>query len=476
MKTIEELRARLAEIRDELSTLDDEYQGKRFDAEAKDRWNQLNAERDDVTATIEELETRAAQIERAAKDPKQVEGGKTFNVRVKQDDVYDLTAYRSQASTPEEEIRLLNDGARRALEATHLPHEGVDEAKAKAHVERLLGKDLEGIGGEKDRAGVLARHLLVTGSPVYGRAFSKALAGRPLTSQEADSLARALGLSGSSGGYAVPFALDPTIILTSDGEINPIRQIARVEQVTVNEYKLVTSAGITAAYAAEGTEASDNSPSLGQPDLICDRAQAFVPYSIEIGGDWGALGGEMAALLQDAKDVLEADKFTNGAGHGSNEPKGLLTGVNAGTVTTAATATFAVADLYSVRDALGARFRAKASWMAEGAQFSRVRQFDTNGGADLWVQLAYDDPATLIGKPAYENTTMDSTIASGDDILVYGDFRHFIIVDRLGMTVEVIPHLFGGSGRPTGKRGIYAVWRNTSDVLTPSAFKKLRAK
>jgi predicted phage gp36 major capsid-like protein len=45
------------------------------------------------------------------------------------------------------------------------------------------------------------------------------------------------------------------------------------------------------------------------------------------------------------------------------------------------------------------------------------------------------------------------------------------------MTVEMIPHLFGPAGRrPTGQRGVYAVWMNNSKILVPSAFKRLTYK
>jgi len=48
------------------------------------------------------------------------------------------------------------------------------------------------------------------------------------------------------------------------------------------------------------------------------------------------------------------------------------------------------------------------------------------------------------------------------------------------MSVELIPHLFGSSNRyPTGQRGLYMYWRNSSKVLTPglsanSAFQSLK--
>jgi predicted phage gp36 major capsid-like protein len=44
------------------------------------------------------------------------------------------------------------------------------------------------------------------------------------------------------------------------------------------------------------------------------------------------------------------------------------------------------------------------------------------------------------------------------------------------MSVELVPHLVGANHRPTGQRGLYAYWRNTSAVLVPNAFRQLEAK
>ena len=462
--TIDELRARLTEIGERLKEIDTEYAGKRFSAESKQEWNDLCAERDEVTSTIAEIETRQRTLDAAVESPESIResGGAHFNVRVQKDDIYDLTSYRRESNSPEEESRLLRDGAMRAVEGAQFPHEDADREHVQTHVAKLIDRH------SQDDNGGLARRILATGSPTYKRAFSKQLVGAPLTDQET----RALGLGTTAGGFAVPFVLDPTVIPTSNGAVNPLRQIARVETVTVNEWKAVTSAGITASYAAEGTEAGDNAPTLAQPDIVCDRAQAFVPYSIEIGGDWGALQSEMAKLLQIAKDELEATKFATGAGHGSNEPKGFLTAAT-GTVA-AGTAAFAVANLYALQQSLAPRWRPNATFVAENSIYNLVRQFDTAGGANLWTQLQFDRPPSLLGKPAYELSTMANSLSSGNKILAYGDFKQFVIVDRLGMNVELIPHLFGASGRPIGKRGVYAIWRNSSDLTTTNAIKVLQ--
>jgi HK97 family phage major capsid protein len=72
-------------------------------------------------------------------------------------------------------------------------------------------------------------------------------------------------------------------------------------------------------------------------------------------------------------------------------------------------------------------------------------------------------------------TTAVSTTGSLDAIL--GDFRYFLIADRIGMTIENIPHLFGAANRfPTGQRGLYCYWRNGSKVLDANAFRVLKVR
>ena len=70
---------------------------------------------------------------------------------------------------------------------------------------------------------------------------------------------------------------------------------------------------------------------------------------------------------------------------------------------------------------------------------------------------------------------MTGAISSGSRVLVQGDYRQFLIVDRIGMGIELVPHLFGGTTRyPTGQRGILAIWFNNSQVLVPNAFRLLQ--
>jgi HK97 family phage major capsid protein len=197
------------------------------------------------------------------------------------------------------------DGARRAVEQIGKINPKADLAKTEELLRATPNRDPE----------VVARRMLKYGNPVYERVFAKALSGKSLTAEEQ----RAFTV-GSTGTYPVPIALDPTVVHTSNWSVNPWRQISNVESITGTTWKGVTSGAITAAYATEAAEASDNTPTLAQPAITPVRAQAFVPFSIETDQDWGGLQTEMARLLSEAKDDLEATKFWTGTG--TNEPKG----------------------------------------------------------------------------------------------------------------------------------------------------------
>jgi len=482
--TVEERGARQSEIRARLADIDTEWSGAALPDEVRSEWDALNAEYDEHERAIAEDAERKNRIRSLAErgggagdrrfgervDNSRAGYGNGPAVHVRADNIFDLSEIRNKARSIDELPRLYRDNAMRAVESARFP--GVrDRASAQGQVERLLD-------GADDESGTLARRILVTGSPTYDRAFGKAmtaLSTNGLTAEEQ----RALSLgTGSGGGFAVPFQLDPTVSLTSNGQVDPIRQIARVEQIVGKEWQGVTSAGITVSRAAEAAEAADNSPTLAQPTVKPTRVQGFVPFSVEIDQDWNAMRSEITMMLGEAKATEEATSFVLGDGTGNN-PFGVVTTLASSSHVPAAGEGIAVGDIYAVEEALPPRFRARAQWLANRSIYNKVRQLDTAGGANLWVRLDAATPPELIGYPAHEASAMDGTInpavTETNLVLLFGDFSKFLIVDRVGMDVELIPHLFGAANRfPTGQRGIYAVWRNSSKILADNAFRLLK--
>lgn len=348
------------------------------------------------------------------------------------------------------------------------------------------------------RSAKLSQQLLATSSPSYVRAFGKLAQNwgksEVLTERERRAVERAMSLADSSGGYLVPFQLDPSVILTSDGSLNEIRQIARQVVATGDVWHGVSAGNVQWSFdqvagqvpqdeAGAGTggvtEVSDDTPTFAQPTITVKTARGFVPISLEAFQDESNVAAEIGRLLADGKDELESQVFITGTGN--LQPAGLITRLAASPtaeILSASATAFGLADLYTMEGSLPARYRRRASWLANNSLYNLTRQFDTSGGAALWARLGEGRPDGLLGRPAYEAEAMDGTVETGTDnyVLVFGDFQYYVIADRIGMTVEFVPHLFGGSDAthyPTGQRGWFAYYRVGADVTHAGGFRLL---
>jgi HK97 family phage major capsid protein len=241
--------------------------------------------------------------------------------------VYDTSTLYANPMNPADENRQMVDRAKRAVELAEFPTVR-DQDAVRDHLDHLLRRN-----DQNWTPSGLARRILFTGGPAYRAAFAKLVSAglqgvEPsyvLTPAEQKLILRAMTVgTGSQGGFAVPYQLDPTVINTSTGSVNPLRQIARVEQTTGNEFRGVTSTGLTLSYSAEASEATDNSPTLVQPALTLNRVQGFMPVSFELDQDWDSLQANLGQFIQDAKDDLEATKFA--VGTGTSEPQGVVVG------------------------------------------------------------------------------------------------------------------------------------------------------
>jgi HK97 family phage major capsid protein len=340
----------------------------------------------------------------------------------------------------------------------------------------------------RDRWGLDARYIDAVSDPDYERAFFKRVT-RPdsaqfeMTPKEAEAMRRvaqveeeramSVGVT-TAGGFGVPFALDPTIMLSSDGSVNPLRQLATVTQITTSEWRGITSAGVTASFDSEAQEVSDDTPTLAQPTISVNRADAFIPYSFEVGMDYPGFAQEIGKLFTDAKDQLEASAYTVGNGTPPN-PQGVITGAT-NVYTTAGTAAFVVADVYGTQQALPPRFSPKASWLSSNTIANQIYRFV--GGASTEPPLFNEDRNRLLAKPWFEASNVVSTTSTGSLFLLYGDIEAgFRIVDRIGMSIEVVQHLFATANqRPTGQRGLFAWWRTGSEVQNAAALRVTKAK
>jgi HK97 family phage major capsid protein len=368
------------------------------------------------------------------------------------------------------------DNALRHIDHAHRSGTLPDHAAERA--ERLLTE------GSKASRSAAARWAAATGDPDYLEAFGKQLGdperGHMLWTEperaawqrvaEFQSEQRQMGTGAAAGGAMIPLTLDPAILLTSAGSTNPLRNISRVVQTATNTWQGVTSAGTVAEWKAEHAEAADASFPVAAAPIPVHLGDAFVPYSFEIGQDAVGFTQELGKVLADAADQLQATAYTTGTGIG--QPQGVITGLAAAQVVDT-NAAYAAGDVVALQNALPPRFQDGARWAGNLAVLNATEAFETTNG-HLRFPSIQNDPPRLLRKPVHELSNMSADMATAASrFLLYGDFSNFVIVDRIGTTLELVPHPFGANNRPTGQRGALMWFRTGSAVVAPNAFRVL---
>ena len=463
MPRAEQIRTRQAAIRSDLDALEALEDATEDDHARADilleEWDTLDTELKPLQEREERIARVRAMMAEEANRERTVEPS-TPDVIVRngkngRDPFSDLDAVRTGTASPSD----VRERALTAIErfADRSDHWGLNSDGAE-QATNLIQRS-----GAKFGTAV-ARQMLITGSPEYLASFESYLSDPGGFSSRA-----AMSLTPANGGYLVPFTLDPTIILTNAGSANPYRQYANVKTTTTNDWNGVTSAGVSAEWTAEGTEAADASPTVGQLKITPQKADAYLFGSFEVLSD-SDFAQQLPELLADAKDRIEETAFA--VGTGSGQPKGLIpAGTSQNRAGTAATGP-AAQDIYALQAALPARFRgprARNAWVGNLNVLNTLRNVPAFTGATTSIVDDSGDVPKLLGKPFLESTSVLGTYTTGNKVLAYADMSQYFIVDRVGMSVVYDPVVLGANRRPTGQGAWYAFWRVGADVSTATA-------
>jgi HK97 family phage major capsid protein len=367
--------------------------------------------------------------------------------------------------------------------------------------------------------GYVARRIEVTMSPAYQRAFwqtmDAAMSGMPaLLSQEEveavrsyrrmeslyqrgfdayNEMARAESVFGaSSAGLGVPGLVDPSILISSGAAGTPLLRVCSIRNTTVNLWKGVSAAGMTWSYSTEGTENTDNAPSLSQPSIAIHKAQGWLPYSVEAASDYGGTGGgefaaEFGKLIDQGYTDLLATMTMTGTGVG--QPTGAFVAMsNATSVITPTTdGSFGGVDVFKTWVALPERFRGNATWVMSAPVAAAIRQFAANQSLAQSAYFTVDltggefrlmDKPVIISDYAPLNNNSPGSIPGTTglaNILSVSDWgQSYAWINRAGMSIEQVPIVFGASQRPTGQRGFWAWSRNGGGALITNGCRQLQ--
>ena len=461
---LSELRSKVAEVRDEIVTLSAIEE---ITVEDDAILTESLATFETLSAELADVEARSARIEAAkATIVERASGVDSVQIMKPTETSLDMrTATRSQ----------IKDAALKVLEL-----DGGDLAARQGdNVDMLIRSQNNNVDGTS-----IAKRILATETPAYRSAFAKALtSSQPAwTSEEARAISEFRAASegtDAAGGFGVPVFIDSSIILTSGSAGAPVFDLARKVTVTNDEWKGVSSAGVSFSYDAEAAAVSDDAATLAQPTITVYKAAGFIPFSLEVGDDYPAFAAEMRRLLDGGYMDLVAEGTVTGSG--SSRPFGIFTALDANTnveVSVTTDGALGAVDVMKLWKSLPERYKANASWIMSTAVENEIRKAaSASDGAFYTVDLAAGGIGTLFGRPVYTTDyAPDFTATTGAaNICVVGDFSNFVVANRAGMTVELVPHLFDvTNNRPTGQRGFYAVARHGYDSVNDLGFRLLQ--
>src|SRR5262245_37589299 len=146
MEALERIDAELAEIKQEIRSINEEFQGKAFTDEAKSRWNEKHERRTELEKLRSEIEVRNETLEKMDGDTRRSESGADFSVRRDRPrglDVFYLSSVETAFGDPSVAAGDLRDRASRAVEMSHFPDQRISDDEGRSAVTTLLEGDTD---------------------------------------------------------------------------------------------------------------------------------------------------------------------------------------------------------------------------------------------------------------------------------------------------------------------------------------------
>lgn len=497
-RTLEEYVTYQGNLDARMKEIDAEYAGKPLPEDVASEFADLQDIRKETVARTTELRERRQYLDGLGQDDRHGEPAfrppttKPQHARRVPEDVFALEQYRNLSTSEPELLQAYRDGAMFAVEQATYPHPESKAAVEQEHIAKLLDTVDKPSAHNPNRE--LARRILVTGSPTYERAFTKYIQGRPLSPDEQRAVAPLTVQTDATGGFAVPFYFDPTLLhVGAWTNMNPYRAAGTVKTIVgTDTFHGATAAAATATRAAEAAAVTEGGMAIGQISAIVGKVHSMVTLSMELLQDRPDIASELASLIAEAKDTEEESSFSIGVGDALGagfNPIGLFAAQSTSgaytEIETIGNNALAIGDAYALEAAVPIRHRANAAWFLNRAEIRAFQALETAGGqlfgGQNYASVGY--PANspvgntglrMLQYPIWEVPSAPSGTTSNFVVAVLASGKSFYIIERAGMSVEVIPVVIDqATGYPTGQRGIYAWWRNTAKPADVNAGRRL---
>ncbi len=273
--------------------------------------------------------------------------------------------------------------------------------------------------------------------------------------------------------------------------ISNMRKLCRVQPTSGESVKMPSLQDDASAYmATEQSSYTDSTdPTVHMLNIPVHEARGKLKVSEQnLEDSMFDLEGLIKERLMLKFAQLEGKKFLIGTGNG--EPRGLrnyplkasssYSGGSAGKnnvtdaipylLSGAATGKINADDVLGIIGDLKEDYEPNAGYVLTRGTLWTIRMFKDAQSRPLWQPFGAGDlPGTIYGRPYATMPDMDE-IATGTYPLLVGDFKYYMIVDRLTMNMRKLEELYAEQGLV----GFIARMRFGGDVLMPEAFRFLK--
>ena len=291
---------------------------------------------------------------------------------------------------------------------------------------------------------------------------------------DASAIKAANETTSADGGYLVPRSYSNDLV-TSINEGSVLRTAgARVLSISgTNSFRIPTMTNSTTAaiIKAESTSFSEEYPTIGEVEFTPWKYTAVSLATDELLAD-SRINVFSQVLAPDAVNrFIKAENSDFAMGGGSSAPQGVMIGGQVG-VTAAATNAITADEIIDTYHSLKNEYRGRAVWLMNDATLKVIRKFRESGttGAFLWQPgLAQGQPDTILGRPVYTLSTVD-TIATAKKVIAFGDMSYYTIADFGGLSFQRLNERYAD----IGQIGFRWYKRMDANVMLAEAIKYLK--
>ncbi len=277
----------------------------------------------------------------------------------------------------------------------------------------------------------------------------------------------------SEGGYTVPDEFERQLIEGLEDE-NIMRGLVHVITTGSGEHKIpiVASHG-TGSWVEEEQQIPESDDAFTQVTLSAHKFATMIRISRELLNDSAF---DLAAYIahEFVRRAGAAEEQAILTGDGSHKPIGLLhdtLGAQVG-ITTASATVITADELIDMQHSLKSGYRRKAVWIMNDATISAIRKLKDGQGQYIWQPGIKEGAPDMLFNQRVLMSNYMPLIATGNKVILYGDFSYYWLAEREGRTLERLNELYA----VTDQIGFKMTERLDGRLILPEAVKCLKMK